>query len=390
MRIKMAFLPLLVLLLSWAPSYGFLDASISFVVNVNGLKDVAQSLDRLTKLVDELSDTDPNKGRLLKLLAYVKKDVNDIIKTASDTLKDTGKDITKDLLEKYLKGEEKTMKDIRAMMKESVKDARVLLGEFMAGGTSIPLQLNDVMKVRLEEAGIKLASLVAAMPLVDDAAPIEYKGTKITYRVKGYQDIEFAIKDAPKLSLKIGDTVIAQREAKVGFVAFRIPMDINLSRKFDDTEERRLGYQLVESVGKGKTKARYGGFLQLYGRFPLSYEFKEFPLDGTRAGLRRILDVGTGINTLLHDRSDFGDVATAARHGELNAVAKSRLACGGYTVEVSQGCAWELTVDFPDGKSKTLVPGKQRAGNQFGEITVTGPNRRGNVWSLLIDVEPKE
>jgi hypothetical protein len=122
----------------------------------------------------------------------------------------------------------------------------------------------------------------------------------------------------------------------------------------------------------------------------LIYEFKEYPPGGAKAGVRRVLDAGTGIDTLLKDRPEFGPVATAARHGELYSLAKARLASGGYAVELGRDSEWELTVKFPDGKSETLVPGKRTVANSFGDITVTGPTRRGDVWSLLIDIKPKE
>jgi hypothetical protein len=102
MKSRIACLAMLILLVPSVPAYGFLDANLSLVVNLDGLKDAAQSIDRLLTLVDELSNTDPNKGRLVILLAGVKRDVNDMIKNAADTLKQTGKDISKDLVEKYL------------------------------------------------------------------------------------------------------------------------------------------------------------------------------------------------------------------------------------------------------------------------------------------------
>lgn len=400
MRIKIAILALMVFLVSSAPAHAMMDVNLSFVVNVDGLKDAAKSLNDLTKLVNDLSDTDPNKGRLLKLLAAVKKEVNDMIKTASDTLKDTGKDITKDLVEKYLEAKDETMKDIRALMKESFKDTRVLLGEFLGGGQAIPAQLNEIMKSRIKETGFDLASFAAGArsliprtpnPLADVAQPIDYRGTKITNRIVGYQDIAFAIDNAPTLSLKIGEMLIPPREVKAGSIVFRLPMNANLSRKFDDTEDRLLAFQLVDPTLVGKLKKPYGGFLQLYARFPLSYEFTEFPLGGKREGIRRVLDVGTGINALLDDWPDFGPVAVAARHGEIYALAKTRLACGAYTVQIGQGSGWKIKVKFPDGKEDTLVQGKPSITNSsFGGIIVTGPNTTGDVGSLLIDIKPKE
>src|ERR1700733_15274891 len=100
MRIRIASFTLLAFLASSVPAYGLFDLFASYSVKIDGLKDAAKALERFTKLVDELSDDDPNKGRLKKLLAMVKKDLEDLIDKAAKTLKETGQDMTKDLLEK--------------------------------------------------------------------------------------------------------------------------------------------------------------------------------------------------------------------------------------------------------------------------------------------------
>jgi hypothetical protein len=71
-------------------------------------------------------------------------------------------------------------------------------------------------------------------------------------------------------------------------------------------------------------------------------------------------------------------------------MAERRLAVGTSFVDVPQGAYWQLTIRFPNGHPEVLNPDKRRRESTFGSVTVSGPNQRGAVWSLMVDVELKK
>ena len=151
-----------------------------------------------------------------------------------------------------------------------------------------------------------------------------------------------------------------------------------------------LGFQLVEPSGKLRF---HGDFHTLYARFPLSYKFKVPTPMELRKSIRRDLDVGTAMNTLLKDRPGLGPVAS--RSAAWQDLRVCQVTVGHlWRVRGRFGRRIELGVDchIPGQATgrNTSDKGKVKASNSFGDVTVTGPDKRGNVWSLLIKIKPKD
>jgi hypothetical protein len=100
-----------------------------------------------------------------------------------------------------------------------------------------------------------------------------------------------------------------------------------------------------------------------------------------------VIDEGPAVFNLLRAVPTKDVLTTARRHGDIYRGTRNRLAVGIYHVAIPEGAHWELTVTFPDKKTSVLSPDTRRRENEFGSVTVTGPNRKGREWSLMVDVE---
>jgi hypothetical protein len=82
-------------------------------------------------------------------------------------------------------------------------------------------------------------------------------------------------------------------------------------------------------------------------------------------------------------------VEAAERDGAIYRLARAGLAVGPSEVAIPQGAHWDLLVTFPDGKTALLDPNNREEKNEFGTVKATGPNPKGDDWSLRIDVRLK-
>lgn len=354
--------------------FSFVAVAISFLSGCDPLEigKAADALDRFSATIDKTTADGQNLDRRIKQLAH--------------ELRAVGSDVTQDALIKWGVVRKDTIQDILDLSQKLHLDLRILWQEVHGTGISIPLQIDDSLKQFRVDLRDDLAQLVAPMWVVKaDGAPLSYRGLNWTIRTCGYYTVTFGIAGANKLRLKVGGTVIPPEfGGTAGKITFKVPIGKSTKAMFRDTEPMPLGFLLIDS----KDKPRHGGLLSLQPRFPIKYEFKVYPADGKK-GFARSIECGPAIDDIVS--SAFGtDVVLATRHGSIYRLARSRLPFGTSVVEIPVGSQWELKLTFPDGKTELVNPNKPQVNNEMGNVTVRGPNRRGNIWTLQIDVEGKD
>ncbi|MDW8243021.1 MAG: hypothetical protein RMJ88_07390 [Thermogemmata sp.] len=358
-----------------------------------GLERFADALDNLTDKIDKTTADGGNLDRRIKQLAN---EIRDLLKDA----KQKGIELTDYMVWNFVKQRQQTIEEIYQLTQKVFGDTRVLIQELQGAGLSFPLNLSTSLQAFGNESFKELSALLASINFVGISqqgkpVPINYRGLTWSLRPEGFHEVWFAINQAQSLKLKIGKSLIAPaKPPTTGSVTYTItitPQDYHL---FDDTEYRVLGFQLVEDQGKngqGLPQVRYDGWIRLTPRFPIKYEFQVFP-PGNNLGESHEIVRGSAILNLIRAVPYTDPLDVARRHGQIYRLAKSRLAVGTSFVTIPKGTDyWQLTITFPDGKTCVLDPNTRISEpNEFGQVTVTGPNPQGDEWILLVNATPKK
>jgi hypothetical protein len=343
----------------------------------------ADALDRFSAQVE--ATTHPEKGNLRKLIDHTSGELRGLVKE--------GKEITADFMLKWAEERKATFEQIRVLNKEVFGDAHVLVGHLQAAGLSVPLQLGNELEGFSEGLRADVPRWLAMTPFGPGRKTLSgYSGLTWTERANGHYQVTFQIKDAPPLNLSVGGgaPIPPSKPPTSSEITFKVPVGLGIRGRFDDRQDKVLGFTLVDADPKKSPKdwtIRYSGWVVLSPRFPIEYSLRVITPGGGAAGEIGYIEQGPAIEELVRSAAGSGG-ALAERHGAIYRAARTHLPAGTSKVVIPKQATWMLTIKFPDGKSEVLTVGKPRVKHGFGWMTVT-PTLTDDAWTLLIDVEPK-